>query len=349
MADWAELFAVDDRATPFQSPAWARAWDWDWAGQAEPWILVARMGDRPAGILPLWRHRTLGLRMLTTSGDPGDYCDLVARPDVRVEVSDAFARELEQRRSEWDVLVLRDLVPGSATPAALDRVGLRRAHESALACPLLELPDSFDAYLRSLPSRRRTNLRRYMRKLDDGELELRVVTDDEITPAVDRWQELRVRQWRAGGKRLLATHADGSVRALLLDALTDLVPAGLALIWEFVRDGKVVGSFINLCDDRAFYQYLGALEPELANFGIGKIATGEAIRQSIAAGRACYDFTRGSEPYKYWYGAVDRFSSTVVFGSGTARSVLAGGYGAMRRPMTLVGGRARAAVSAVQR
>jgi CelD/BcsL family acetyltransferase involved in cellulose biosynthesis len=342
MDDWAELHAADDRATPFQSPGWARAWDRHWSRTAEPWVLVVRDGDQVAGLLPLWRQRVAGLRLLRSSGDPADYSDLLALPHARERVQAAAARELWRRRHEWDVLVLGELPPDSAIPVALNRVGLKVAHRSTVACPLLALPDSFEAYLKTIPSRRRTNVRRHLRYLDEGEIELRVPPVEDLPAAIDRWQELRVRQWQTMRKHLLSAHGTRDFRNLVVDAVTDLVPKRLMLVWEFVRGGQVVGSSVNLCDDRAFYPYLNAFAPELHSFGIGKIATAHGIRVSIAAGRAYYDFMRGTEPYKYWFGAVDRLSPSLVFASGSARSVVAGRYGALRRPLTLIGGRVRA-------
>ena len=52
-----------------------------------------------------------------------------------------------------------------------------------------------------------------------------------------------------------------------------------------------------------------------AALGIGKIAIAAGIRQSIEKARACYDFTRGPEPYKYWYSATDRQAPSIVVGS----------------------------------
>jgi CelD/BcsL family acetyltransferase involved in cellulose biosynthesis len=101
------------------------------------------------------------------------------------------------------------------------------------------------------------------------------------------------------------------------------------LVWEFVRGDEVIGVFINFCDARSFYQYLGAFAPELGHLAIGKVATAEGIRSSIAAGRSYYDFTRGNEEYKYWYGAVDRLSPTVVLRSGRMRSIFAAHLGAV--------------------
>jgi CelD/BcsL family acetyltransferase involved in cellulose biosynthesis len=341
LSEWAELFAADPRATPFQSAAWARAWSRHWSGKAEPWVLVVRDGQRLTGLLPLWRERVLGLRLLRAPGDPADYCDLLARPEAREAVEAAIARELRRRHREWDVLVLSELPPDSTTARAVERAGVRSAHHSVMQCPGLALPDSFDAYLATLTSRRRTNLRRHLRYLDEGEIELRVPPLEELPAAIDRWQALRVRQWQALGKRIIPAHTTPSFRALLLDVVTELVPAGLALVWEFVRAGEVVGSFVNFCDDQTFYQYLGAFDPDAASYGIGKIATGEGIRSSIAAGRTYYDFTRGDEPHKYWFGAVDRLSPTVVFRGGTGRALLAGRFGAVRGDMTLLADRIR--------
>jgi CelD/BcsL family acetyltransferase involved in cellulose biosynthesis len=329
LPEWAELYAADDRATPFQSPGWARAWWRHWAGGSRPWLLAVRDAGRLVGLAPLRSYRLLGLRLLRVNGEPGDYWDVLARPECRTAVEKVVAGEIQRRYRDWDALFLYQLPDGSATTGALEGAGLRAVHRSAVPCPGITLPDSFDSYLAMLPSSRRTNLRRRLRNLDSGELELRALPVEGLPDAIDRWQALRKRQWAAMGKRLNPQHTGSRFRDFLLEVTTDLVPAGLALVWEFVHGGEVVGSFVNFCDGRAFYQYLGGFAPELGSLAIGKVATAEGIRSSIAAGRSYYDFTRGAEPYKYWYGAVDRSSPTVVLTSGRARSVLAGRLGAL--------------------
>ncbi len=329
LPEWAELFAADDHATPYQSPGWARAWWRHWAGGSRPWLLAVRDAGELVGLAPLRSDRLLGLRRLTVNGEPGDYWDVLARPECRTAVEEVVGHEIQRRQRDWDVLVLSQLPHSSSTAQALERAGLCAVHRSAVSCPAITLPDSFDAYLSTLPSSRRTNLRRRLRNLDDGELELRAPAIQELPAAIDRWQALRVRQWAAMGKRLTREHTAQRFRDFLVDVTTELVPARLALVWEFVRDGEVVGSFINFCDARAFYQYLGGFAPELGSLAIGKVATAEGIRSSIVAGRSCYDFMRGDEAYKYWYGAADRPSPTVVFRGARIRSIVAGRLGAL--------------------
>jgi CelD/BcsL family acetyltransferase involved in cellulose biosynthesis len=331
LGDWAEVFAADDRATPFQSPAWASAWWRHWGDGSRPWSLTVREGGRVVGIAAMRRRRVLGVRTLNVSDEPGDYWDLVAVPEARGDVEAMLGEELRRRAREWDAVVVARLPSGSSTAAAMERAGLRPVRRWQTPCPGMPLPDSFDAYLSTLPTSRRTNVRRRLKNLDGGELALRVVAPAELPEAVARWQTLRMRQWQALGKRLMTEHTQARFRAFLVDVTSQLVPAGLALMWEFVREDQVVGSFINLCDERAFYQYLGAYEPELGRLAIGKVATAEAIRTSIAAGRSYYDFGRGVEEYKYWFGAADRPSVTTVLADGRTRSRVAARMLALRR------------------
>jgi CelD/BcsL family acetyltransferase involved in cellulose biosynthesis len=334
--EWAELLRTDDRATPFQSPAWVCAWWRHWAERARPWVVTVRDEGRLVGLLPLCCESVAGLRILRTGGEPGDYSDTLAVPELRVQVEAEIAGELRTRAGEWDALVMGQLVPGSTTAVAIERAGLRASHRAATACPGIALPETFDAYLAGLPKDRRGNLRQHLRRLDRGDLEIREPGLEELPQAVERWQTMRVREWRAMGKNLNPAHATVKFRRLLVDALTGLIPDGLAQFWEFHRHGRPVGSFVNFCDERTFYHYLGAFHPDARSVGIGKIATAEAIRRSIEDGRTYYDFTRGGEPYKYWFGATDRQSGSVVLPGARRRSLVAAGTCTLAAPAALV-------------
>jgi CelD/BcsL family acetyltransferase involved in cellulose biosynthesis len=81
-----------------------------------------------------------------------------------------------------------------------------------------------------------------------------------------------------------------------------------------------VGVEVNLMDAERYYSWMGAYEPDVAHLGLGKLAIGESIRESIAAGRSYYDLMVGDEEYKYWYGATDRHCRWMMFGSGRPAS-----------------------------
>jgi CelD/BcsL family acetyltransferase involved in cellulose biosynthesis len=238
-AVWSSLHGVSPSATPFMSPGWVRAW-WPHFGQdAEPFAFVLRDGDEVVGLAPLVRRRRAGFRILEPAGmEPGDYWDVLAAPGRREEVAHAFAGALWEHRDEWDAWILRCLPADSPVEAALDAAGLRALLRPRIPAPVLALPDDFDAYLAGLTSSRRQNLRRHLRRLDAGDVTLREVTDPAALPeAVERWRVLRARQWEAAGRRINRAHVTRRFSHFVRDAVDELLPGGLAQLWEFEQAG----------------------------------------------------------------------------------------------------------------
>jgi CelD/BcsL family acetyltransferase involved in cellulose biosynthesis len=322
---WAELYRDRPEATPFMAPGWARPWFAHFGADAEPFVVVVRDGGVDVGLVPLVRRRKGPLRVLEPVGmDPGDYWDVLARPGRAAEVAATGAALLAERAGDWDAWILRCPPPESPVVPALRDSALRSLVRPAIPAPAIELPDGFDAYLAGLSSSHRQNLRKHLRRLDRGEVELDDVTDPERLPdLVERWQGFRARQWEAAGKDINPAHLHPRFAAFMLDVLRALIPAGLATAWEFRLQGRVVGTYLNIADATAYHWYLGGFDPAVTKLGLGKIAIGHGIRTSIEAGRARYDFGRGAEPYKYWYGAVDRPLAARVVASERPRSLVA--------------------------
>lgn len=261
---------------------------------------------------------------------PGDYWDLIARPSAREAAAASVAVALAERAAAWDVLVASGLPAGAGLPAALVAAGHRVVRRAPSPCPAIDLPDRFDAYEQALPRSHRSNLRRHLRRLDDGEVSLRAVQEpSELDAALERWAELRERQWGAAGRTLAPLHRGPRLPAFLREVTGELAPRGLASVRVFRSAGAVAGVYVDFADARTFYWFLGAFDPSLAGLGLGKIAVAEAIRSSIAAGRRVFDFAHGAEPYKYWFGARDRQSPSVLAGGRRPRAALALGAAAL--------------------
>ncbi len=320
---WVDLFGRDPEATPFTHPQWVLAWWRHWHGEGELWLVTVHDAGELVGLAPLVLRRTGPFRVLRVLGeDVSDYWHVLARPERRQAVVAAVAAELHRRRSRWDALALTRLAPGSEVPGRLRAVGLRLRRAPPEPYPALALPESFDDYLAGLPSSHRSNLRRHLRRLDEGELELCEVQPSEVQPAVERWYALRLEQWQGAAEALEPMHATTRFRSFVADAVAGLLPAGLCSFWEFRRDGEVIGSYLNFADSRAYYWYLGGFSRSASRVGIGKIAIGHGIRSSIESGRREYDFMRGGESYKYWFGAHERLSHSYEVTSTTLRSLL---------------------------
>jgi CelD/BcsL family acetyltransferase involved in cellulose biosynthesis len=183
------------------------------------------------------------------------------------------------------------------------------------------LPGSFDEYLARLPRRHRTDLRRTLRPLDRGEVELVEVHEPAaLRRTVTAWRELRELWWQARGKPLNPDHRRPQFAAFVEAMLRDLVPGGRAVAWELREGERLIGVSLNLRDDATFYFWLSAFHPDAARLGPGKLVIAEAIRRSIAGGLGYFDFMVGAEPYKYDFGAVDRHVPRRLVGSASARS-----------------------------
>ena len=331
LAEWDELFRADGAATPFSSAGWARAWWRHWPDAAAPWIVTIRDGDRLVGLAPLVAASRGPFRVLAELGrPPSNYWSVLSVPEAREEVAAAVAQEIRAHARVWHALLLGGLPAESGFEQALRGAGLRVRARQPTPYPGIELPGSFEEYLQGLPRKRRKDLRRHVRRLDDGRIALRNVTEPaDLRTAIDQWQDIRVRWWRSRTKQMDPEHASPRFRDFMQDLTAELVPQGLAQVWEFRHDGEVVGIEVNLLDDSHYYSWMGAYEPDVAHLGLGKLAIGESIRESIEAGRSYYDLMVGDEEYKYWYGATDRYCRWMMVGNGRPVSRVALGVGAL--------------------
>ena len=318
---WDALYRADPEAMPQASFEWADAWLRHFEPGVAPVVVTVLDGSALVGLAAFAVHTRGPFRLLKGLGEyMSDYWDLLAEPTRRAAIAAAAAKELA-RTPIWDAIVIAHLSPGSPMANALATAGLDSAPPGRLPYPGIELPGTFDGYLGTIPSKRRRDLGRHLRKLDAGEVELREVTEvGDVPAAVARWQEIRVRQWREQEKDLAPEYATPRFGAFVTAAVEGLLPLGRVAFWEFWREELLVGSYIALLTERRCYLYLGAYDRAYARLGIGKVAIGHGIRTSIDAGRTYYDFMMGAEPYKYWYGATDRFCESYFFSDGRLRS-----------------------------
>jgi CelD/BcsL family acetyltransferase involved in cellulose biosynthesis len=234
---------------------------------------------------------------------------------------------------EWDAIVVDRFPPGSNSTGIAAANGLRVHPRPPLLAPWLELPESFDAYLASLSSNRRSKVRRYLRPLDSGEVAIREVTEPaELRVALERWQALRVAWWESRDRPLDPEHASPRFLAFTTDAALRMVPVGRAVVWDFRSEGETIGVAVNFLTDDTFFYWLNGFDPAHAGLRLGHGVVAHGIRSAIEAGRTGFDFMIGTEGYKYDYGAVDRELGSAVVTNGRPRSrAAAAGTGVLHR------------------
>jgi CelD/BcsL family acetyltransferase involved in cellulose biosynthesis len=321
-AEWDTLAGQSMTDTPFQSLAYQRSWWRHLAPQGATLHTVAVRGDSGdlLGIACLFALD--GTLHFNGCIEETDYLDLIAPAGhaaaVWSQVLDCLAAAPEP---VWTALDLCNIPAASVSRTALREQALARGFaidESVIeACPIITLPDTFDAYLASLDSKERRETTRKLRRAEAADVVIHQVgPDEDIDAAVDRFLTLlqkstfEKRDWLNEGRR---AHFHETARAAMSAGTLQLLFAEV--------DGRPAAGLFNFDHGDRIWVYNSGLDPEsFSGLSLGVVLTAAAIERAIAAGRRDFDFLRGREEYKYRFGAVD----TEVYRLHLARPRIAG-------------------------
>jgi CelD/BcsL family acetyltransferase involved in cellulose biosynthesis len=183
---WEALHADSALRSPFLTWAWQREWLAAFGeGRRLALYTVSDDAGRLLAVLPLVETAP-GRLMLTGGADVSDYLDLLVR---RGHEADAWRALLDARgadRATWELHAVPAASPTvTALPELAAAAGLVTTTAVEERCPVLALPETWDAFLGALPKKHRHELTRKMRRLEREVPDARVVW--ETTPAgIDR-------------------------------------------------------------------------------------------------------------------------------------------------------------------
>lgn len=325
---WDALLAATARPTPFSRWTFHRAW-WDaYAATAEARYLVCRRPDSQdvVAIVPLMSRETAPGSQGASVSRPGrtvfmgasyhaDYATFLCHPGDLSAVAEAVACELlRDPVATWDAIDLRRLrhddpvlgaVEGAFRGAVADP-DLTVTQEDV--CPVVTLPGSGDweEYLGMLGKKARHEIRRKLRRAEAaGPVRFRQLP---LTSAsADAFIVLHQARW--GEQGLFRETPDGDRSRRFLDRLTTLEaaegPDAQLVLGEVTVGDRVVFATVAFDDGATCYFYNAGMDPGAREYSPGVTGTAAYLRDRMAAGRSRFDFLRGSEPYKYEWGAVD--------------------------------------------
>ncbi|HET8569533.1 MAG TPA: GNAT family N-acetyltransferase [Candidatus Limnocylindria bacterium] len=294
---WAALAARRARPTIFLTPEWlglARA------HHGRPVTLA--VGDPPYGIVPLARDDDGTLRF--AGGPESDLQDVLAPAGTEREVAGAFAEWLVRAAPPR---VSLELVPEDAPTLELVAERLSRAGWSVTrsrqdTSPYIGLPETFEAYVASLPRVERHELRRKLRRLDNaGHVEARPARADEAGAVLERFFALH--RLAPGRKGAFMTAAMESYFRRVAAALA---PLGRLHLGTVRVDGEIAAVTFGFVYGGTLASYNSAYDPRFRDLAVGLAAHAYDIRSAILAGLGTYDVLRGDERYKYDLGGKDR-------------------------------------------
>jgi CelD/BcsL family acetyltransferase involved in cellulose biosynthesis len=305
--EWDDLASSGMTDTPFQTLAYQRAW---WA-RLQPTdshlvtIATRNNGGELVGVGCFFNDD--GALHFNGCVEESDYLDLIAPAEHAAEVWNATLDCLEMAGGPpWQALELCNIPAASPTRSLLPPIARSRGYsfEEDLieVCPVIVLPDSFDAYLEGLESKQRRELSRKLRRAEGAEVTTVVVgPEDDLRAEVESFLDLlqkstyEKRDWLNSGRR-----------AMFHDVAQAAQDAGTLQLMFTAVEGRRAAALFNFDYKDRIWVYNSGLDPAaFAALSPGVVLTATAIEQAIKLGRKEFDFLRGDEEYKYRFGAVD--------------------------------------------
>jgi CelD/BcsL family acetyltransferase involved in cellulose biosynthesis len=196
--------------------------------------------------------------------------------------------------SDWDICDWQDL--SRDTP--LEALG--NATEET-PCTEMTLGTSFEEFLAARPKDLRRNLRRYREKAEAlGSLTFEV-SQCADSRRLDALIELHHVRWAKSGEPGMI-EANRS-EAFLREIVNILAPLGRVRLFTLCFAGRIAAIILALCDETTIFPYLSAFDPQYETFGFGRELLAQALRYAHDNGYRRWNFLRGTEPYKFSWGA----------------------------------------------
>jgi CelD/BcsL family acetyltransferase involved in cellulose biosynthesis len=192
----------------------------------------------------------------------------------------------------------------------------------AEACPVLVLPESYEAYVKSLGKNMREQIKRYPKRLEKEfkvEYEL-AESEGAVQSALSDLFKLHGARWRQRGQTgvLATTRRQKFHRAVC----TSFLQKDYLRLWSLRCNGTPACVLLNYFYEGKYYFFIGGFDPDLMRWSVGTCLFAKVFQHAIEEGAKEFDFLRGEEEYKYRYGALNRDYKTISWFAPNARGQL---------------------------
>lgn len=294
---WRGLYAAAG-STPFQHPDWHILW---WrtlggnGGGAHGWrphVVTSWADGELLAVCPFAIRRRGFVRMLHWAGeDVLDDCGILASP--RVDQSSLWRYVLGA--GGFDVAMLRYVDPDGRTAPALAQAG--RLAPRTMPAPYLTIGGMSGAeWLAALPSRRRTDLNRRLRRMEEkGEVRFELArTEDEARSVTETLIDQK-RRWAVDNAEDGLLSSDAGIA--FLRGLPAILGDKLHLS-SLTCGPDRLACHLGFVDKGVLYYYMPSFEAAASELSPGRVLLFKTILWAADQGLREVNFLRGGEEYK---------------------------------------------------
>ncbi len=283
----------------FMEPAWMQVWWSHFGAKMTPCILAVWHKKNLIGIAPLMVDGTTAC--LLGHSDLCDYMDFVIAPQRGPEF---FAVIIEYLQNQG--LVLLNLKPVlNESNVVKDLVEIAPGLGCRVVCKpdevtyAMELPSSWEKFLKRLSGKQRHEIRRKLRRLyAAGQVKYRIIEDvDAVRTEIDIFMAL-FRSNQPDKTAFMTSQMEAYFRSL-----AESMAAHHMLRLAFLElDGQPVAAVLCFDNGSTVYLYNSGYDVRFSSLSVGLLSKVLSIKDSIQRGRHKYDFLKGDEKYKRYLG-----------------------------------------------
>lgn len=308
-SEWNALLKDSSADCIFLTHQWQSSW-WDAYRPGEIWALAVREGAELVGLAPWFvRPEGNGRRVVRAIGcvDVTDYLEVIARRGKERAVFEALARDIATRGADYDDIRLCNAPEASLTVQMLPDVFREQGFAVEVTfqdvCPVINLPDSFEAFLAGLDKKNRHELRRKLRRAASDEVDWYLVTEGcDLNAELEKFLKLMAAS--SDEKALFLRERENE--AFFRGVVPRIAEAGWLHLAFLTIDGEAAAAYLNFdYGNRIMVYNSGHNHSVHAHYSPGIILMARLIEHAIGQGRQELDFLRGDEPYKYDLGGKD--------------------------------------------
>lgn len=282
-------------SSPFVLPAWMQVW-WEAFGAGyDIFIRTYKEGNDIIGIAPLMKKGDTALFLGST--DVVDYQDFVTAPGKEEKFFDVLLKDLnKQGVKELDLKHVRpDSIVMNGFKSYMRAKGMETDCIQEDVSFEMELPAAFEAYLESLSTKQRHEVRRKLRRInEEGDIKYRFVNKEpELSRAMVTFFKMFVES-----RQDKAAFLTDKMKEYFKSIVKAMAEHGFLRLGILELDGKPVAEILCFEYRHCLYLYNSGYDPQYIRLSAGVMSKVLAIRDCIDKGIKKFDFLKGPEPYK---------------------------------------------------
>ena len=307
--EWNALLSRSATNTLFLTLEWQKTW---WQSLGEGALRVIAMRDEAGaliGLAPLFfgADELAGAEVaLVGCREVSDYLDFIFDRAHEAACYQALIDVLAAPDCPpWSLIGLCNIPETSPTFTVLPDLARARGWRTEMkfedVCPIVQLPDTFEAYLATLDGKERRELTRKLRRAgEDAKL---VFADNAETLDSDVRDFIQLMTASMPSK---ATFMTPRMANFFRRAARAMFDAGYLELSFLEIEGVRAASYFNFVYDDAVLVYNSGLDPlKFAHLSPGQVLLGRLIEKAIQDRRRAFDFLQGDEDYKHKLGGKD--------------------------------------------